>query len=83
MTRIKALPGMGMAALAASAASFLLAENRGALHGFVQESLPQVEGLVRDVRSAAREFQQLSHGLRSDPSQFFYKPVPAGVEIPP
>ena len=61
----------------------LMAENRGALHGFVQESLPQVEGLVRDVRSAAREFQQLTHGLRSDPSRLVYKPVPAGVEIPP
>ena len=61
----------------------LLAESRGALHGFVQQSLPQVEGLVRDVRAAAHEFQQLSHGLRADPSQFFYKPVPAGVEIPP
>ncbi len=61
----------------------MMAENRGTLHGFMQESLPQVEGLVRDARSAAREFQQLSQGLRANPSQFFYKPVPAGVEIPP
>ena len=61
----------------------LLAEDRGALRGFLHESLPQVEALVRDSRDAAREFQRLSKGLRENPSQILYQPVAGGVEIPP
>jgi phospholipid/cholesterol/gamma-HCH transport system substrate-binding protein len=61
----------------------LLAEDRGALHGFMHESLPQVDTLLRDSRAAAREFQQLSRGLRENPSQLIYQPAAAGVEIPP
>ena len=60
----------------------LLAEDRGALRGFMHESLPQVEALVRDSRDAAREFQQLSKSLRENPSQLLYQPAGAGVEIP-
>lgn len=60
----------------------LLAEDRGALRGFMHESLPQVEALVRDSRDAAREFQQLSKSLRENPSQLLYQPAAAGVEIP-
>jgi phospholipid/cholesterol/gamma-HCH transport system substrate-binding protein len=61
----------------------LLAEDRGALRGFLHESLPQVEALVRDSRDAAREFQRLSKGLRENPSQILYQPAAGGVEIPP
>jgi len=61
----------------------MLAEDRGALRGFMQQSLPQVESLLRESRAAAREFQQLSHGLKENPSQIIYQPAPAGVEIPP
>ena len=60
----------------------LLAEDRGALRGFMHESLPQVEALVRDSRDAAREFQQVSKSLRENPSQLLYQPAGAGVEIP-
>jgi len=60
----------------------VLTENRSALHGFMQQGLPQVEALVRDSRDAAREFQQLSRSLRENPSQLLYQPASSGVEIP-
>ena len=60
----------------------VLTENRGALRGFMQQGLPQVEALVRDSRDAAREFQQLSKSLRENPSQLLYQPASSGVEIP-
>jgi phospholipid/cholesterol/gamma-HCH transport system substrate-binding protein len=60
----------------------LLTEDRGALHGFVQESLPQVDALLRDSRDAAREFEQLSRSLRENPAQVLYQSPSAAVEIP-
>ena len=60
----------------------LVAENRGAFRGFMRDSLPQVEALMRDSRAAAREFKQLSQGLRENPSQLLYQPAATGVEIP-
>ncbi len=60
----------------------VLTENRGALRGFMQQGLPQVEALVRDSREAAREFEQLAKSLRENPSQLLYEPVASGVEIP-
>ena len=60
----------------------LLTDDRGALHGFVQQSLPQFEALLRESRAAAREFEQLSKSLREDPAQPLYQPPNAAVEIP-
>ncbi len=60
----------------------MLTEDRGALHGFVQESLPQIDALLRDSRDAAREFEQLSRSLRENPAQMLYQPPSAAVEIP-
>ena len=60
----------------------LLTDDRGALHGFVQQSLPQVDALLRETREAAREFGQLSKSLREDPAQLLYQPPSAAVEIP-
>jgi phospholipid/cholesterol/gamma-HCH transport system substrate-binding protein len=60
----------------------MLTEDRGALHGFVEQSLPQVDALLRDSRDAAREFEQLSRSLRDNPAQLLYRPASAGVEIP-
>ncbi len=60
----------------------LLSENRGALHGFVQQSLPQVEALLRDSRDAARELGDLSKSLRENPAQLLYQPASGAVEIP-
>jgi ABC-type transporter Mla subunit MlaD len=60
----------------------LLTEDRGALRGFVQQSLPQVDALLRESREAAREFRQLSKSLRENPAQLLYQPPDAAVEIP-
>jgi len=60
----------------------LIAENRADLRNFTRDGLPQIEALVRDSRAAAREFQQLSHSLREDPSRLIYQPAVGGVEIP-
>jgi phospholipid/cholesterol/gamma-HCH transport system substrate-binding protein len=60
----------------------LLRDNRGALRGFTQQGLPQVEALVKDARDAAREFEALSKSLRENPSQLLYQPPSHGVEIP-
>ena len=60
----------------------LLTENRGALSGFVQHSLPQIEALLRDSRDAARELEQLSRSLRENPAQLLYQPASGAVEIP-
>jgi len=38
--------------------------------------------LVRETRSAAREFRDLSRSLRENPSQILYEPPESGVEIP-
>lgn len=60
----------------------MIAENRDDVRTFTRDGLPQIEALVRDTRSAAREFQQLSRSLREDPSRLLYQPAVGGVEIP-
>ncbi len=60
----------------------LIEENRGELRGFTHETLPEMQSLVREARDAAREFQELSRGLRENPSQILYQPAVAGVEVP-
>jgi phospholipid/cholesterol/gamma-HCH transport system substrate-binding protein len=60
----------------------MLAEDRGAVHGFLQQGLPQVEALVRDSREAARELQRLAQSLRENPGQLLYQPANTAVEIP-
>jgi phospholipid/cholesterol/gamma-HCH transport system substrate-binding protein len=60
----------------------LLADERGAIHGFMQQGLPQIEALARDGRAAARELQQLARSLRENPTQLLYQPANAAVEIP-
>jgi hypothetical protein len=42
----------------------------------------ELERLVRETRSAAREFRDLSRSLRENPSQILYEPPESGVEIP-
>jgi phospholipid/cholesterol/gamma-HCH transport system substrate-binding protein len=60
----------------------MVAEDRGAVHGFLQQGLPQIEALARDGRDAARELQQLARSLRENPTQLLYQPANAAVEIP-
>jgi phospholipid/cholesterol/gamma-HCH transport system substrate-binding protein len=60
----------------------ILAENRGDLRSFTQQSLPELERLLRDGRAAAQEFRSLARSLRDDPSRLLYRPQERGVEIP-
>lgn len=60
----------------------LMSEHRQDLGLFFRDSLPEMERLLRDSRSAAQEFRELSRSLKSDPSQLLYEPAYRGVEIP-
>lgn len=48
---------------------------------FSEQGLFELERLVRETRSAAREFRDLSRSLRDNPSQILYEPPQSGVEI--
>ncbi|MBC8025725.1 MAG: MCE family protein [Steroidobacteraceae bacterium] len=60
----------------------LMADHRDDLGLFLRDSLPEMERLLRDSRSAAQEFRELSRSLKADPSQLLYEPSYRGVEIP-
>jgi phospholipid/cholesterol/gamma-HCH transport system substrate-binding protein len=70
--------------LASTTASLdrLMTDHREDLGLFLRDSLPEVERLLRDSRSAAQEFRELSRSLKADPSQLLYEPSYKGVEIP-
>lgn len=48
---------------------------------FAESGLFELERLVRETRSAAREFRDLSRSLKENPSQILYEPPAGGVEI--
>ena len=50
---------------------------------FTEQGLFEVERLVREARSAASEFRDLSRNLQENPSQIIYEPQESGVEISP
>jgi phospholipid/cholesterol/gamma-HCH transport system substrate-binding protein len=50
---------------------------------FTEQGLFELERLVRETRSAAREFSDLSRSLKENPSQILYEPPVSGVEIRP
>ncbi len=60
----------------------LMSAHRQDLGLFFRDSLPEMERLLRDSRSAAQEFRELSRSLKADPSQLLYEPAYRGVEIP-
>jgi phospholipid/cholesterol/gamma-HCH transport system substrate-binding protein len=60
----------------------LMTAHRDDLGLFLRDSLPEMERLVRDSRSAAQEFRELSRSLKADPSQLLYEPSYRGVEKP-
>jgi phospholipid/cholesterol/gamma-HCH transport system substrate-binding protein len=60
----------------------LVSENRADVQVFLRDGLPEMQRLLRDSRSAAQEFRELSRSLKSDPSQLLYEPSYRGVEIP-
>ncbi len=51
------------------------------LGNFSEQGLFELERLVRETRSAARKFRDLSRSLRENPSQILYEPPQSGVEI--
>jgi phospholipid/cholesterol/gamma-HCH transport system substrate-binding protein len=59
----------------------LIAENRADVRAFTRDSLPELEQLLREGRSAAAELRDLSHSLRENPSQLLYQAPEQGVEI--
>jgi phospholipid/cholesterol/gamma-HCH transport system substrate-binding protein len=60
----------------------LMTDHREDVGLFLRDSLPEIERLLRDSRSAAQEFRELSRSLKADPSQLLYEPSYKGVEIP-
>ena len=50
---------------------------------FADHGLFEMERLIRETRSAAREFRDLSRSLKENPSQILYEPPANGVEIKP
>jgi phospholipid/cholesterol/gamma-HCH transport system substrate-binding protein len=53
------------------------------LGSFTEQGLFEIEHLVRETRSAAFEFRDLSRSLKENPSQLLYEPPQSGVEIKP
>jgi len=48
---------------------------------FSEQGLFELQRLVRETRSAAREFRELSQTLKENPSQILYQPADSGVTI--
>ena len=53
------------------------------LGNFTEQGLFELQRLVRETRSAAREFRDLSRSLKENPSQILYEPPQGGIEIKP
>lgn len=53
------------------------------LGSFTEQGLFELERLMRETRSAAREFRDLSRSLQENPSQILYERPESGVEIKP
>lgn len=60
----------------------LIADNQQDFRSFARDSLPELERLLRDSRTAAQEFTLLTRSLKENPSQLIYQPAAAGMEIP-
>ena len=80
MTRVRAVADN--LANASDRLDKLVEENRQDIRSFTREGLPELERFLREGRSAAREFRELSRSLKEDPSQLLYQPPATGVEIP-
>jgi phospholipid/cholesterol/gamma-HCH transport system substrate-binding protein len=57
-------------------------ENRGAVAGFAQDGLPQLQRMVEEAHDAAAEFRELARSLKQNPSQLIYQPAQGGMEVP-
>ncbi len=68
-------------ALASARMDRFTQKSEAQLGHFSEQGLFELERLVRETRSAAREFRDLSRSLRENPSQILYEPPQSGVEI--
>ncbi|MHB8476905.1 MAG: MlaD family protein [Steroidobacteraceae bacterium] len=58
-----------------------VADNEPGVSRFANQSLPELEQLLRESREAARDFRDLSRSLKQNPSQLIYEPNYRGVEV--
>jgi phospholipid/cholesterol/gamma-HCH transport system substrate-binding protein len=58
-----------------------LSDNEPGMSRFTQQSLPEIEQLLRESRQAVRDFHDLSRTLEQNPSQLIYEPNYRGVEV--
>lgn len=56
-------------------------KTEGQIGNFSEQGLFELQRLVRETRSAAREFRDLSQTLKENPSQILYQPADSGVAI--
>ena len=59
-----------------------IADNGPGISRFTNQSLPELERLLRDTRAAAENLKDLSHSLKENPSQLIYEPTYRGLEVP-
>lgn len=59
-----------------------VSKNEPGLSRFTNQSLPELERLLRESRDAARDFRELAHSLKQDPSKVLYQPNDRGVAVP-
>jgi phospholipid/cholesterol/gamma-HCH transport system substrate-binding protein len=59
-----------------------VADNEPGISRFTGQSLPEFEQLLRESRSAANDFRDLSRALKQNPSQLLYESNYRGVEVP-
>jgi phospholipid/cholesterol/gamma-HCH transport system substrate-binding protein len=57
--------------------------NGAQVSDLVRDGVPQLEGLLRDSRTAVQQIDALAASLREDPSRLMYQPSRSGVTIPP
>ncbi|HTQ37286.1 MAG TPA: MlaD family protein [Steroidobacteraceae bacterium] len=67
---------------ASAGISHFIEENRGALSGFAQNGLPQLQRTIGEARDAVEQFRELARSLKENPSQLIYQPAQGGVEVP-
>jgi len=60
-----------------------MASSEAPMTHFTEQGLFELERMLRDVRSAATEFRELSRSLKQTPSQLMFEKPESGVEIKP
>ena len=59
-----------------------VSHNEPGLSRFTNQSLPELERLLRESSDAARDLRELASSLKEDPSKVLYQPNNPGVEVP-